>query len=46
MLGSGLHIVGARDLIEDNWVSLQAVAEELLRADEVASLVLPRLLAA
>jgi ATP-dependent Zn protease len=43
--------VGARDLIEDNWPSVQAVAEELLRkktltADEVASLVLPRLLAA
>jgi ATP-dependent Zn protease len=43
--------VGARDLIEDNWVSVQAVAEELLRkktlsADEVAKLVLPRLLAA
>jgi hypothetical protein len=43
--------VGAHDLIEDNWPSVQAVAEELLRkktltADEVASLVLPRLLAA
>jgi ATP-dependent Zn protease len=43
--------VGAHDLIEDNWVSVQAVAEELLRkrilsADEVAKLVLPRLLAA
>ena len=43
--------VGARDLIEDNWPSVQAVAEELLRkktlsADEVAKLVLPRLLAA
>lgn len=39
--------VGAQDLIEDNWPSVQAVAEELLRkktltADEVASLVLPR----
>jgi len=43
--------VGARDLIEDNWPSVQAVAEELLRkktvsADEVAKLVIPRLLAA
>ena len=43
--------VGARDLIEDNWVSVQAVAEELLRkktlsADEVARLVLSRQLAA
>jgi ATP-dependent Zn protease len=43
--------VGAQDLIEDNWESVQAVAEELLRkrtlsADEVAKLVLPQLLAA
>ena len=43
--------VGAQDLIEDNWSSVQAVAEELLRkralsADEVARLVLPQLLAA
>jgi ATP-dependent Zn protease len=43
--------VGARDLIEDNWPSVRAVAEELLRkktlsADEVAKLVLPQLLAA
>ena len=43
--------VGAQDLIEDNWSSVQTVAEELLRkqtlsTDEVAKLVLPRLLAA
>jgi ATP-dependent Zn protease len=43
--------VGARDLIEDNWPSVQAVAEELLSkktlsADEVVCLVLPRLSAA
>jgi len=43
--------VGAHDLIEDNWVSVQAVAEELLRkktlsADEIEKLVLPQLLAA
>lgn len=42
---------GAQDLIEDNWVSVQTVAEELLRkrtlsADEVAKLVLPQLVAA
>ena len=42
--------VGAQDLIEDNWSSVQAVAEELLRkrtlsADQVAKLVLPQLLA-
>jgi ATP-dependent Zn protease len=43
--------VGARDLIEDNWPSVQAVAEELLRkrtlsSNEIEKLVLPRLLAA
>jgi ATP-dependent Zn protease len=43
--------VGAQDLIEDNWPSVQAVAEELLQkktlsAEEVAKLVIPQLLAA
>jgi len=43
--------VGARDLIDDNWPSVQAVSEELLRkktlsADEIEKLVLPQLLAA
>jgi hypothetical protein len=28
--------VGARDLIEDNWLSVQAVAEELLRKKTVS----------
>ena len=39
--------VGAQDLIEDNWPSVQTVAEELLRtrtlsANKLANLVLPR----
>jgi hypothetical protein len=43
--------VGARDLIEDNWPSVQAVAEELRRkrtlsSNEIEKLVLPQLLAA
>jgi hypothetical protein len=43
--------VGARDLIEDNWPSVQAVAEELLRkgtlsSNEIEKLVLPQLLVA
>jgi ATP-dependent Zn protease len=43
--------VGARDLIEGNWPSVQAVAEELLRkrtlsSNEIEKLVFPQLLAA
>jgi ATP-dependent Zn protease len=43
--------VGGRDLIEDSWPSVQAVAEELLRkrtlsSNEIEKLVLPQLLAA